>query len=341
LIQNFWTEEQIAGFKSIKELKDIEDQDTRIAGCEEEEKVFAKIQSTLEKSNTKDTVVFSGWNVKGQDSCEFDFLIVSEPLKTIFQIEVKKTNARKTRNSAKEQLQKGQNLLKTRISFPKEENWQHVKYMFFALNEKQEVFIASDSPFCCSCQPYILGPGTDFSVWWEKMTSNLSHLKSQSPSTPFNRDIYKQAIQVLTHQMYIQQDCITNQNLLNYTEEKIEKISTPEKLFFWSKIQFPLLHDSRKKRMVFTSHFGTGKTVLLRAKAKQLIEKGEKIVFIFFGSTDSYSLLRTTLQEEFGNSHQVKIMTWKCKGSEIFLFFCLTTPMTICLQLEMESIRSG
>ncbi len=320
LIHNCWSEEQRAGFKSIKELKDIEDLDTNLAGCEEEEKVFVKLQSTLEKSNTKDTVVFSGWNVKGQDSCEFDFLIVSEPLKTIFQIEVKKTNARKTRNSAKEQLQKGQKLFETRIPFPKEENWKHVKFMFFALNEKQEIFRASDSPFCCSCQPYILGPGTDFSVWWGQMTTTLSHLKSQSPSTPLNRDIYKQAIHVLIHQMYIQQDCITNQDLLDYTEEKIEKISTPEKLFFWSKTQFPLLHDSRKKRMVFTSHFGTGKTVLLKAKAKQLIEKGEKVVFIFFGSNDSYSLLRNSLQDEFENSNQVKILTLKCKGSYKFIF---------------------
>jgi DNA replication protein DnaC len=241
-------------------------------------------------------------------------------LKTIFQIEVKKTNARKTRNSAKEQLQKGQKLFKTRIPFPKEENWQHVKYLFFALNEKKEVFIAADPPFCCRCQPYILGPATDFSVWWGQMTANLSHLHSQTSSTPLNRDIYKQAIQVLTHQMYIQQDCITNQNLLDYTEEKIEKISTPEKLIFWSKTQFPLLHDSRKKRIVFTSHFGTGKTVLLRAKAKQLIEKGEKIVFIFFGSSDSYSLLRNTLQDELGHSNQVKILTLKCTGSYEFIF---------------------
>jgi hypothetical protein len=190
--------------------------------------------------------------------------------------------------------------------------------MFFALNEQKEDFKSSDFHFCQNCQSYILGPATDFNVWWGKITSYLFHWESQSSSTPLNRNIYAKTVQFLTHQMYIQGNCFTNQNLLDYTEEKIEKISTPEKLFFWSKTQFPLLHDSRKKRMVFTSHFGTGKTVLLRAKAKQLIEKGEKIVFIFFGSSDSYSLLRTTLKDEFGNSNQVKIMTWKCKGFIIF-----------------------
>jgi DNA replication protein DnaC len=322
LIHNCWSEEQTAGFKSIKELKDIEDLDTNLAGCEEEEKVFVKLQSTLEKSNVKDTVVISGWNVntKGQKSCEFDFLIVSEPLKTIFQMEVKRTHTQKSRKSAREQLQKGKQLFESKVIFPNKENWKYVKVMFFALNEQKEDFKSSDFHFCQNCQSYILGPETDFSAWWEDMTFYLSILESQSSSTTLNRNIYTKTVQFLTHQMYIQGNCFTNQNLLDYTEEKIEKISTPEKLFFWSKTQFPLLHDSRKKRMVFTSHFGTGKTVLLRAKAKQLIEKGEKIVFIFFGSTDSYSLLRTTLQEEFGNSHQVKIMTWKCKGSDEFLF---------------------
>jgi hypothetical protein len=103
---------------------------------------------------------------------------------------------------------------------------------------------------------------------------------------------------------------------LDYTEEKIEKMSTPEKLFFWSKTQFALLHDSRKKRMVFTSHFGTGKTVLLKAKAKQLIEKEENVVFIFFGGPESYTLLRNTLHQEFGNSDHVNILNWKCKGQK-------------------------
>ncbi len=153
------------------------------------------------------------------------------------------------------------------------------------------------------------------------MTFNLSNEDPQAPPTPVKRTIYNQTVQFLTHQMYIQGDCFTNQNLLDYTEKKIEKISTPEKLFFWSKTQFPLLNDSRKKRMVFTSHFGTGKTVLLKAKAKQLIEKGEKVVFIFFGGPESYTLLRNTLQQEFGNSDHVKILNWKCKGQKNFKKF--------------------
>ncbi len=317
LIKNCWTEEQTAGFKSIKELKDIEDQDTRIAGCEEEEKVFDKLQSALEKCKTKDTVVISGWNVnlKGQKSCEFDFLIVSEPLKTVFQIEVKKTHTQKSRKSAREQLEKGKQMFEARISFPKQENWKYVKVMFFALNEKKEDFISSKFQFCLNCQSYILGPGTDFSDWWKQMNFNLTVLESQPPSSPLNRNIYTQTVQFLTRQMYIQGDCFTNQNLLDYTEEKIEKISTPEKLFFWSKAQYLLYNDSRNKRMVFISPFGTGKTTLLKSMSRRLLENGEKVTFIFW---ENESLLQKTYYEEFKIfSGHVQILNLKCKGKHL------------------------
>ena len=329
-----WSDEQRGQFENIKARNNLIK--LELAGPEEEEKVYNNLRSALENIGIQDTIVISGWNITHpypkEDCCDFDFLIVSEPLRTVFQIEVKLTHNPNNRKDAGKQLKKGLHISQSRIPLPKQEHWKYVQCIFFAFDNNGKVFNSHcnecqsvkehqcKSQFCKDCQSYILGPETDLSVWWEQMSLKLSNHESQSSTTPLNTNIYTQIVQFLTRQMYIQGDCFTNQNLLDYTEEKIEKISTPEKLFFWSKTQFPLLHDSRKKRMIFTSHFGTGKTVLLRAKAKQLIEKGEKIVFIFFGSTDSYSLLRTTLQEEFGNSHQVKIMTWKCKGFDKFWF---------------------
>jgi DNA replication protein DnaC len=314
---NSWSGEQRAGFNSIKIQKDIEDLDTNLAGCEEEERVFVKLQSTLEKSNTKDTVVISGWNVntKGQKSCEFDFLIVSEPLKTIFQIEVKRTHSQKSRKSAREQLQKGKQLFESKFIFPNKENWKYAKVMYFALNEQKEDFKSSDFHFCQNCQSFILGPATDLTVWWGQITSYLFQWESQSSLTPLNRNIYNQTVQFLTHQMYIQGDCFTNQHLLDHTEEKIEKISTPEKLFFWSKAQYLLYNDSRNKRMVFISPFGTGKTTLLKSMSRRLLENGEKVTFIFW---ENESLLQKTYFEEFKifNENQVQILNLKCKGKQ-------------------------
>ena len=306
-----WSEEQYCHFSNIS----LQRLDRNLAGAETEEKVFNNLRAALEKLNTKDTVVINGWNINYPDrhKCEFDFLIVSEPCKAIFQIEVKRTSSEPALQSAGKQLQKGEKLFQSRIPFPKEDNWKYVKVMFFALNVERKNLNSSDFQFCLNYQSYILGPSTDFSVWWEQMTKNLSQLAS---SRALNRNIYTQTVQFLTQQMYIQHDCFTNQNLLDYTEEKIEKISTPEKLFFWSKTQYPLFKDSRNKRMIFISHFGTGKTNLLKAMSRQLLERGEKVAFIFW---EKKSLLQMTYCYEFKVfKDQIQVFLLKCRGEQKF-----------------------
>jgi hypothetical protein len=326
-----WSEEQKVQFDNIESRYNLIK--LELAGPEEEEKVFDKLRSALEKLSIKDTVLISGWNIAfpKEDRCEFDFLIVSEPMKTVFQIEVKLTQNASNRKDGGEQLMKGLKICQARIPFPKQENWNYVQAMFFAFNKKGQYFNSHcdrhqsvtdhqcHSQFCKECQAYILGPETDLSAWWEQMTSSLTNKEYQSPSTPLNRNIYKQTIQFLTRQMYIQEDCFTKQNLLDYTEEKIEKISTPEKLFFWSKGQYPLFNDSRNKRMVFISHFGTGKTTLLKAMSRQLLQRGEKVVFIFW---ENESLLQKNYRNEFKVfKDQIQMVLLKCRGEQKFNLF--------------------
>ncbi len=321
-----WSDEQRGQFDNIKSRYNLIK--LELAGPEEEEKVFNKLQSTLENLGIKDTIVISGWNITHpypkEDCCEFDFLIVSEPLRTVFQIEVKLTQNSNNRKDAGEQLKKGLHITQSRIPFPKQEDWKYAQAMFFAFDKKGKVFNSQcngcqsviehlcNSPFCKDCQSYILGPETDLSVWWEQMTSKLSNEESQSSPTPLNINIYTQTVQFFTRQMYLQQDCFTNQNLLDYTEKKIEKISTPEKLFFWSKAQYILFNDSRNKRMVFISPFGTGKTTLLKAMARKLLERGENVTLIFW---DNESLLQMAYHEDFKIfKDQIQIFLLKCKG---------------------------
>ena len=60
-------------------------------------------------------------------------------------------------------------------------------------------------------------------------------------------------------------------DLLKYTEQKTEEISSLLKRFFWTVPQYSILKDDSKKRVIFMSDFGTGKTSLLKAKAKILL----------------------------------------------------------------------
>ena len=319
--KNKWSEEQKSNFENINLGK----LNSNLAGAEEEEGVFNKLRFALEKLDAKDTIVINGWHIEVpvKDRCEFDFLIISEPLKAIFQIEVKQKCHDSAVQSAMKQLQWGQELFKSKIKFPEEENWKYVKAIYFALNEENKDFKSSEEKadsefkFCQNCQSYLLGPATDFSDWWEQMNTALSEKESEPKSR--NRNIYNKTVQFLTRQMYIQGDCFTNQDLLNYTEEKIEKISTVEKIFFWSKAQYLLMKEERKRRIVFASTFGTGKTILLISKAKQLLERGEKVIFVFFGNPDSYKLLRNTLKEKLGDQAQIWML--KFKGYH-FLYLC-------------------
>ena len=97
--------------------------------------------------------------------------------------------------------------------------------------------------------------------------------------------------------------------MLKYTEEKTEKIASLDKRFFWTLPQFNILKDDSKKRVIFMSDFGTGKTSLLRAKAKMLWDQNQKIVIISFEDKESSqeSILTVQLKTEFpSNVHTLK-----------------------------------
>ena len=91
-------------------------------------------------------------------------------------------------------------------------------------------------------------------------------------------------------------------DLIKHTDEKVERISSFEKKLFWTLPQYEILNDVSKKRVIFISEFGTGKTTLIRTKAKLLLEEGKKVIIISFEDRESTaeSLLTTSLKAEFG-----------------------------------------
>ena len=112
--------------------------------------------------------------------------------------------------------------------------------------------------------------------------------------------------------MFQREQLFTKTDLVNYTTEAAEKMFEFEnKTFIWTKHQKALI-DLSPKRVLFTSEFGTGKTTLLKAKAKQLGRerhlqhlKGKskkidsssgKIFFVVFVSQDA--LLTQSLKSE-------------------------------------------
>jgi hypothetical protein len=111
--------------------------------------------------------------------------------------------------------------------------------------------------------------------------------------------------------MFQREQAFTKTDVANYTTQAAEKMfEFDNKTFFWTKHQKALI-DTSPKRVLFTSEFGTGKTTLLKAKAKQLakerhlqylkdeskkIESSGKIFFVLFIGQDA--LLTHSLKSE-------------------------------------------
>jgi hypothetical protein len=113
----------------------------------------------------KNTVVFSGLQLtqNKHSNLEFDFLIISLPLKAIIQVEVNPKNNKNTRKHAKEQLQQGLKFFKEQLPFPSDENWKFIKTVSFGEPLKD---------ICDECQTFVFT--SDFEKKKNKKEENFS-----------------------------------------------------------------------------------------------------------------------------------------------------------------------
>jgi hypothetical protein len=141
--------------------------------------------ASLLKNAAKNTVVINGWSDRtpsGIVKSEYDFLIVSEPLRTIFHIEEKKTCKLRTCKSAVKMLVRGRNTLQDSIQFPKEEKWNYVGILYFEHDTKKH------SIFCPECQRFVLGPTNDI---WADITKNIEKPALSKSSNKTYLDVLK------------------------------------------------------------------------------------------------------------------------------------------------------
>ena len=102
----------------------------------------------------------------------------------------------------------------------------------------------------------------------------------------------------------------TKTDVTKYTIRASDKSFEKKGGFFWTKHQLVL--KKNPKRVLFTSEFGTGKTLLLKSKAKELAEQidqseldhEEKIFFILFTASDS--ILAEGIKQEFEENEATK-----------------------------------
>ncbi len=105
----------------------------------------------MKENKIQNTVVFSGLKIKNADLSEkgeFDFIIISLPLKSIVQIEAKKGNNEKNREHADTQLNRGKEFFEENFPFPSSEDWNYIKMMCFGESVTTNI--------CKNCQKFVL-----------------------------------------------------------------------------------------------------------------------------------------------------------------------------------------
>jgi hypothetical protein len=173
-----------------------------LVGQMEEEKLFDKLRSTLEKADLKDTVVINGWKDNGYNKAtkrEYDFLIISKEHQSIFHIEVKKSFTDANFKKAADQLQDGFEFISSRVPFSTNSGkWRYIRIMYFGiLNSPRTLTTCSD----CS-HLFILHHETNISDWWKEITTKLNQ-ENTAPSVEGqteSSETYLDIIKFLLHQ---------------------------------------------------------------------------------------------------------------------------------------------
>ena len=292
----------------------------------------------MKTHNVKNTLVINGWKVNGpkkqetkagldengpkkqeplNKEREHDFLLISDPLKTVIHIEAKHNT--KEKRSAAKQLESGIEFFKQALVFPPEEGWKFVRIMYFEKGKN----------VCSDCPQFVFNPETDLDKWWKVFEEKtMKDVKRTQQDSSLRESSYIQNCKYLLHQMFQQSQIITKADISKNSEDFFEKSCNSEMytnetekkgICFLTRVQFSLYHDPTMKRVVFKSAYGTGKTILIKSKAKELAIKGEKVIIVLFDDLKASFefLLKKNYDQEFNLVSNVKVALIKCAGTMI------------------------
>jgi hypothetical protein len=282
---------------SEEKQRELTKYNSTIQGSIEEENIYNNIRTGLQLNDTHNTVVINGWKYQVTKKIlkgEFDFLIVSEPLKTIFHIEVKKSYSETSCKEAAEQLERGLKLFQETIPFPEVEHWTYVRMMYFGFDNQQQPFKNSNG--WCRCKNFVLGPSEDI---WTDILKTVGKPALANPS----KNTYLNVLKFLLYEMHKQECGATTEQLIKETRKTSEAMTTMDNIFFWSKDQLKVIKATKDaKRVAFTSEFGTGKTCLLKAKANEIIQEIKRKKYM----ERSKEVKKSNPKEEAKNSNLIK-----------------------------------
>ena len=275
--------------------------------CEKTEKdVLNGIKEYFKVQSNEDAIIFVGQEIEydykegngkyNRKYYEKDFLILNLTFGYVLNIEVKNHLGKGEVLSGCKQLDETKRLFKHQFGEKIDPDWRVILVLYGSS-------LHLDLVICTECQPYIITSKDDFTKKLETITSLNAKTAWKSKWVHDFRFMVKELIppRVKLHDEIIK-DIIDN----------VDKAGSAENIAFWSPDQYHLASFCVEyKRMIFTSSYSTGKTVLLIHCAKELLKKGQKVLFVIFGCSTSKSLLHMKLEKLFEEFDEIIIKSTK------------------------------
>ena len=302
--------------KKVKQLHDTTEKEefTKLKNEKEEMSLFKGehternfFDSIKKHLNTK-SVVFNGVKLPqlGDPKLdqESDFLVIDSERKLIWSLEIKSNLFSETKGKVKkssvqkgvEQISKIKKILEKYFCTNSDlTGWKFVGALGYGSK-------AEHVKCCPSCKPFIVDV-TGVKALFNKLDRELTG------TTSANLEAYKKLIRNLIFCIFANPGPVIKHNYDEETFRKIKQQGDWCNVLFWTPKQYEIMqlneHNSPKyKHVIFESSYSTGKTEVMKGMIRKLIDKSQKIHFIF--SYSSMDKGRHQIYDEILDPSQIK-----------------------------------
>jgi hypothetical protein len=234
---------------------------------------------------------------------EKDFLILNLTKRYIFCLEVKGSCHQISLEKGKQQLDNAKTLIEKWCSELAEENgWKYFSAIYFHEERKKK-----DFSFCENCAKFIIF-GNNFIEQFKLITGGIP-----APPRKTEAKAREEFIIMAQHLIFLAayEPVVTPMKTTEEVVKRVDKAGQLNNIIFWNRLfcftrkQLPILLGRMLKRVIFLSPASTGKTLILKSKAKQIAVAGGNVLFLI-SKCGWESLLSFQLEEEFQGYNNIK-----------------------------------
>ena len=312
------TEEELDQVKQLKKVDNLK----HIIGEHAEKQVYNFLKACIEDEEAVVISSFKIMTLKDLDDIaedfEKDFVILNLTRRFIMSLEVKANCNEDSLRSAKNQTNTCKELISQWVEgiLTEQNGWSFYSAVYFQ-HHKPENY-----SFCTACSKYI--------IFGDEFLEKFAEIITEMPIPPSGteesaRAQFKDVAKLLLF-LASYEPVVTPARITDKLVQMIHKASNLENIAFWNNLYFcwtpnqlSLIRTETIKKLLLLSQPSSGKTFILKAKAKKLALSGQKVLFLLPCYKNIQSLLFFQLQQEFQEfNDSIRVDNVKANGSSSF-----------------------